>query len=504
MAKTRTQARAKIARSGLRIIGVIRLSRVTDVTTSPERQKEAIERWAAECGHTIVGWAEDLDVSGSTDPFEREELGPWLRERTTEFDGLCAAKIDRWARSIVHFSKLLAWCDEHEKLAATADRQLNTAEPSGKLIAYVAAIFAEMELDAISERVTSTRAKLRQRGQWAGGVVPFGYKTSHDAQGKATGLVPDPERAPWARGMVAKRLEGWSFQKIADWLNENGVYGLKGAFWLGTSVAKFLGARHLIGQAVHDGRTVVDEAGEPIQFAEPLISLADFEALRQGSVVHNDRTGKSRTQRPRTMLYLLKDFLLCGACGNKMYRFASSQKGIEYVRYGCKGTINHCPHPASIKLEELDQALTQQFLDDIGDQEVYERRFVSATGTAAQLERLEHTIRDLRDDRDAGLWEGEDDEYRTRMKALIDKRGKLEAAPAEEARWEYSPTGTTYARAWAAADIAERRDLLASADLKAVACRPAIDAPAWFDPNKDAMVPTRACRVYAAWSPRRL
>jgi hypothetical protein len=90
------------------------------------------------------------------------------------------------------------------------------------------------------------------------------------------------------------------------------------------------------------------------------------------------------------------------------------------------------------------------------------------------------------------------------MKALIDKRSRLEAQPAEEARWEHSPTGTTYAQAWEAADIAERRDLLASADLKAVACRPAIDAPAWFDPDKDAMVPTRACRVYAAWSPRRL
>ncbi|WP_322632906.1 recombinase family protein [Glycomyces albidus] len=173
----------------------MRLSRVTDVTTSPERQREAIEHWAAEAGHTIVGWAEDLDVSGSTDPFERDELGPWLRERTEEFDGLCAAKIDRWARSIVHFSKLLAWCDEHKKLAATADRQLNTAKPSGKLIAYVAAIFAEMELDAISERVSGTRAKLRQTGRWGGGPVPYGYTATYDEQGCAAGLAINPEAA---------------------------------------------------------------------------------------------------------------------------------------------------------------------------------------------------------------------------------------------------------------------------------------------------------------------
>ena len=504
MANQRTKDRAKLSRSGLRIVGVVRLSQVTDVTTSPERQKEAIERWALDGGHTIVGWAEDLDVSGSTDPFERDELGPWLTERTGEFDGLCAAKIDRWARSIVHFSKLLAWCDEHKKLAATADKQLNTAEPSGKLIAYVAAIFAEMELDAISERVTSTRAKLRQRGQWAGGVVPFGYKTTHDSQGRATGLAPNPDTAPWAKQMAAKRLEGWSFQKIADWLNENGVTGLKGAAWLGTSVAKYLGARHLIGQAVHQGRTVTDESGEPIQFAEPLISHADFEALRTRSVVRNDRTAKSYTQRPKTQLYLLKDFLLCGACGNKMYRFASAQNGIMYVRYGCKGTINHCPHPASVRLDPIDEAITERFLDDIGDQEVYERKFIPATGTAAKLERLAQTIRDLRDDRDAGLWEGEDDEYRARMKALITKRGQLEAEPADAARWEHVPTGRTYAETWETADIAERRDLLAAAEFKAVACRWAVDAPDWYDPDRDTKLVLRGCRVYATWAPRQL
>ncbi|PRY56013.1 recombinase family protein [Glycomyces artemisiae] len=228
MANKGTTRRAALRRTGLRIVGVVRLSRVTDVTTSPERQKESIERWAAEAGHRIVGWAEDLDVSGSTDPFEREELGPWLSERSGEFDGLCAAKIDRWARSIVHFSRLLAWCEEHGKLAATADRQLNTAEPSGKLIAYVAAIFTEMELDAISERVTSARAKLRQQGKWPGGTIPFGYRTAHDAEGRTTGLEIDEERAQWARAMVAKRLEGWSFQKIADWLNEQGVTSGKG------------------------------------------------------------------------------------------------------------------------------------------------------------------------------------------------------------------------------------------------------------------------------------
>ncbi|MQM24636.1 recombinase family protein [Glycomyces albidus] len=302
--------------------------------------------------------------------------------------------------------------------------------------------------------------------------------------------------------MVAKRLEGWSFQKIADWLNEEGVRTYKDKTWMGHGVGKLLGARNLVGQHVFDGRVITDEAGEPIQFAEPLISFADFEALRERSNHRNDGTGERRTQRPKTQLYLLKDFLLCGACGNKMYRFASAQNGIMYVRYGCKGTINHCPSPASVKLEPLDKTITDRFLDDIGDQEVYERKFIPATGTAAKLERLAQTIRDLRDDRDAGLWEGEDDEYRARMKALIAKRDQLEAEPADAARWEQVPTGRTYAQAWEAADIAERRDLFAAAGFKAVACRWAVDAPDWYDPDRDVKLVFRGCRVYATWVPQ--
>lgn len=407
-------------------------------------------------------------------------------------------------RSIVHFSKLLAWCDEHQKLAATADKQLNTAEPSGKLIAYVAAIFAEMELDAISERVSGTRAKLRQTGRWGGGPVPYGYTATYDEQGRAAGLAINPEAAEWVRKMVARRLEGWSFQKIAEWLNEEGVRTYKNKALMGHSVGKLLGARNLVGQHVFDGRVITDEAGEPIQFAEPLIAFVDFEALRERSNHRNDGTGERRTQRPKTQLYLLKDFLVCGACGIKMYRFASYNKGILYVRYGCKGTINHCPFPASVNLDPIDQAITERFLDDIGDQEVYERRFIPATGSAAKLERLAQTIRDLRDDRDAGLWEGEDDEYRQRMKALIGKRGQLEAEPADAARWEQIPTGRTYAEAWEAADIAERRDLLAAAGFMAVACRWAVDAPDWYDPDRDAKLVFRGCRVYATWAPQRV
>ena len=62
----------------MRVLGRLRLSRATEESTSIERQREVIQQWSDMHGHTVVGWATDLDVSGSVDPFDTPQLGDWL------------------------------------------------------------------------------------------------------------------------------------------------------------------------------------------------------------------------------------------------------------------------------------------------------------------------------------------------------------------------------------------------------------------------------------------
>ncbi|MEX2974421.1 recombinase family protein [Streptomyces sp. C184] len=50
-------------------------------------------------GH-IIGWADDWEVSGATDPVTRPKLGPWLRD-AGPYDGLVAAAVDRLGRNVV-------------------------------------------------------------------------------------------------------------------------------------------------------------------------------------------------------------------------------------------------------------------------------------------------------------------------------------------------------------------------------------------------------------------
>ncbi|MFG2587986.1 recombinase family protein [Streptomyces sp. NPDC048438] len=83
------------------LLGVRRLSRVKLAMSSPERQRENVLTAAASDGAHIIGWADDWEVSGATDPVSRPELGPWLRDERGPYDGLVAAAVDRLGRNVV-------------------------------------------------------------------------------------------------------------------------------------------------------------------------------------------------------------------------------------------------------------------------------------------------------------------------------------------------------------------------------------------------------------------
>ncbi|WP_327723329.1 recombinase family protein [Streptomyces europaeiscabiei] len=66
-------------------------------TSSPERQREDILT-AADAGH-IIGWADDSEVSGATDPMPRPRLGLCLRDERGPREGPVAAAADRLCRN---------------------------------------------------------------------------------------------------------------------------------------------------------------------------------------------------------------------------------------------------------------------------------------------------------------------------------------------------------------------------------------------------------------------
>lgn len=506
LASIGTAAAAESQREYRRILGVIRLSHETDVTTSPERQREAIILWAQQHDCEIVGWAIDLDVSGGVDPWERGELGEWLKHRSHEFDGLCAWKLDRYSRSVSHFSKFLDWAKEHGKMVATSDNVLDSTTPTGMMLAYVMSICAEWERVMASQRSADMRAKARREGRYVGGRLAYGYRAVRQAD-RSFLVEPDPDQFKVVREMIAWRLDGWSVGRIRRELNDRQTpTPLGGAFWQQNTVNRLLTSPTLLGYTMHQGRVVCGEDGMPVRFAEPLATEEEYKAL----LTMADESKKTqffgnRPKKPVTETYLLKDLARCGNCGERLYRYTRSRPGNrpDEPIYRCARHRKNCDAVPEIFLPKLERVVIDSVIGELDDAEVYAKEFVPASDVADRLVKINRAIDQHRGDRAAGVWDGEDERFRQIMTRLIDERKRLEAMPQTKAHWRNVPTGTSYGQRWAGADLEGRRELLALAGVEIVVCaNTTVPAPPWWDESAphQAREKVHSRLVYLRWA----
>ena len=207
----------------MRVLGRLRLSVASDESTSIERQREVVTAWAGANGHNVVGWAVDIDVSGSVDPFDTPQLGDWLNHRADEFDVLACWKLDRLSRNSIRLNSLFGWCIDHGKTVVSTSESIDLATGPGRLIAYVIGFLAEGELEAMRERQLSSRRKLREAARWPGGKPPYGYQSVDNPDGYGKVLAIDAPAAAVVRRIVDAVLDGVPLSRVADELNRDGV-----------------------------------------------------------------------------------------------------------------------------------------------------------------------------------------------------------------------------------------------------------------------------------------
>lgn len=284
----------------LRGVRAVRLSVLTDETTSPERQRESCDGAAAALGVDFGGReALDLDVSASkTTPFDRPELGGWLA-RPDEFDVIVWWRFDRAVRSQGDMHELAKWASEHRKMLVFAEgigggRQTfdfrDPINPVTRMMLNQFAFAAEMEAWSIKERVTGAQAAMRMMPlRWRGSRQHYGYMPA-PLEGGGWTLVPDPDAVKVIERMIRELMGGKTASQVAAGLNADGILsprdyraekknrtlggktgGAKGEtttrerFTWGPSIVKrVLTSPALIGWKMHKGNPVRDSTGAPV------------------------------------------------------------------------------------------------------------------------------------------------------------------------------------------------------------------------------------------------
>lgn len=207
-----------------RIIGYLRVSTEEQANSrlGIEAQRSAIlaeahnRGWEAADLRFIedAGWtAKNLRRPGIKAALKALEAG--------EADVLVVAKLDRLTRSMADFTGLLQAAAKHRWVLIALDLKVDTSTANGEAMAYVVAVFANLERRLIGERTKAGLDEARRRG------VRLGRPRLLDDD-----LVIR---------ILVERAEGQTLQAIADRLTAERVPGAQGGRrWYPSTVAAVL------------------------------------------------------------------------------------------------------------------------------------------------------------------------------------------------------------------------------------------------------------------------
>jgi site-specific DNA recombinase len=416
---------------------------MTETTTSPERQEEALDAYCLSKGWQIVARHSDLDLSAYSGVARPGLDG--LMSRLADVDVVVVYRLDRLARGQRHFWRLKGELEDAGVQLVSTSEGIDTSTPGGKVMLAVIASLAEVESDTISARVTAAQEHLHTEGFFTGGKVPKGWKV--DRSSGHSRLVLDHEAAAPYLKAIGRILAGESLNSTAD---EMGVYY--------QVLVLRLRSRRLVGQLVRKGRVVTDADGVPVRHCEPMIDMATFQQLQVALDARTPRGGRTQARSG-----LLSTMLTCSLCGKRMVKGEPS--------YRCPAQHNN------IRIFKADAIVESAFLAENGDEQIIEE--ITIPGNEAQRRELTEALDRLDDDRADGVIEG--DRYKRQVERI---QARLDALPATTGGVELRATGRCFAQTWAQADLTERRALLSSC-IESITVSPATKrGPGSFDPSR--------------------
>jgi site-specific DNA recombinase len=409
----------------MRLLGAARLSHRTDESTSIARQKERINSYAnsRDPKPTVVHITEDDDVSGATDPFERENLGPWLTdpEKIALWDGLIVTKLDRLTRSLSDFDTLCKWCERNKKIIISVDESLDLSTYMGRMFANILAMFAEFERERIGDRRRQRAADDKARGWWGGGRPPYGYRPVKI--GDHWELEVDPETKSIVEWIAGEIIAGKSATSVAQILTERGTPTPGGASkWYQNTIRDML----------RNPKTVLD----------PQTQLKVLDAL--------DSSKANWTKRGDAAMLL--NIAYCYDCRSSkaglkpLYSKRYTSKGHLYEYYTCSANCG----ARRVSMAGLEEKIAASVAKHAREK-WREKHIIPGDNHNAEISIIERRIREL--DLDAP-------DYAETHSQLMTDRSRLKSLPAKADRVEWLETGETIAEHWEKMNLAERRTWL--------------------------------------------
>lgn len=458
-----------------RALVVVRLSRVTDETTSPLRQREACLELCEQRGYEVIGTAEDLDISaGKTSPFDRPQLGDWLTNRRGEFDVLVTFRMDRIVRRLLDLADLIRWCQSNSvSLVSATETFLDLDSAFGDIIALLVAKVAEMELAAISERNRSAAQHNMRQGKYRGGPPPWGYTTE-----KVDGdwrFVQDEEQVTVINEVVRRVLDGEPLRQVAADLTDRAVLTprdrvnqlkgrpIHGYRWHSAKLREMLTSKSLLGHAVTANGSIRNDDGSPIIRATPILERDVFEQVQVELAGRENR--KEPTKRSSSLLLRV---LYCGVCGKPAYKLKGGKGRQDRYRCASAQYKSTCGN-GMVLVADANEVLTDAVMFELGDKYRRDRVWDAGSDYAAELAEIDDTLADLTDQLGTGAFRKgtrQRERLDARIADLAERQAQLAAQATRPAGWTWVPTTELFKDWWKSQTVEQLNMWLRSMDIQ--------------------------------------
>lgn len=318
---------------------------------SIEAQAAALESWAKENGHKIVGLYVDAGISARKPASKRPALQRLLADvRAGKGELIAFTKLDRWFRNIAEYYKVQEVLEKSHVDWQTIQEDYDTSTASGRLKINIMLSVAQDEADRTGERIKFVFEDKVRRGEVISGKVPLGYKIENKK------MVIDPKTAPIAQDIFREYTVTRSVRALREYvLNKYGlVYAQTGI------------------RALLDNERYIGRAHGQDDFCPPLISEEQFK-LCQDFLQQRAQRNVARSDR----VYLFTGLVRCAECGNRLSAHVVAQK---YTYYRCTKyeKLHLCPH----KKRTSELVLEQWLLENLASS--YEQHNLSIAQKAAE------------------------------------------------------------------------------------------------------------------------
>jgi len=242
------------------------------------------------------------------------------RVRQGEFSHIVVWKLDRISRNLLDFASMYAELKRLGVIFISKNEQFDTSTAIGEAMLKIILVFAELERNMTSERVTATMISRAQAGQWNGGKVPFGYEYD-----KASGTFSFNEAE---KRIVLRLYDKYetlrSLLQVAAYLNENGLFNRSGIPWNPTTVRLILVNPFYVGtyryNRLNENQKTFTQKSKKEWVLIPDHHPAMIPEERQNRIIDilssNDRVTNLHKSYQRKNIHIFGGLIECGACGN--------------------------------------------------------------------------------------------------------------------------------------------------------------------------------------------